>query len=201
MWTPYDMPSQCCPCTAQVRLSWCFKQTYNTHRDKQHTHRHTLTNTHKHTQTGMCTECTDQLREERGLPGLLGVALILVQAVLQLQGQRVVAPLYHLQHLQPQHRMLEMMSDALTNVEKHVTSQVAFAHGQGYTKDSVFWLAQITLCIMMSSNFSPFLGANFVSDALTNRLLIRQYYSLQTIVYITYTNLSLCCYCSRNMAK
>ena len=38
--------------------------------------------------------------------------------------------------------MLKMMSIALTNAEKHVTSYIACKHSQWDSNDSVFWLAQ-----------------------------------------------------------
>jgi len=49
-----------------------------------------------------------------------------------------------------------MASDAQINVEKDVTSNVACARSQWYMKDSVFWLAQMTLCVVMLRNFPPF---------------------------------------------
>jgi len=44
--------------------------------------------------------------------------------------------------------MLEMMSHALINVGKHIMSNVACAHCQRNTYDSVIYFAQKTLCEM-----------------------------------------------------
>ena len=49
-----------------------------------------------------------------------------------------------------------MVSDALINVEKDVTSNVVCARSQWYMKDSVFWSAQMTLCVVMLRNYPPF---------------------------------------------
>jgi len=38
--------------------------------------------------------------------------------------------------------------------------------------DKFFWLAQMTLCLMMSSNFPHFVDPNVISDGQTNRLLL-----------------------------
>jgi len=45
-------------------------------------------------------------------------------------------------------RTLEMTSNAATNAEKHVTSNIAYACSQRNTTNSVFWLDQIMLCVM-----------------------------------------------------
>ena len=49
--------------------------------------------------------------------------------------------------------MLELMSDALTNAGKHVMSNIACMRSQRNTKDLVFLLAQMTLCIMSFPHF------------------------------------------------
>jgi len=67
--------------------------------------------------------------------------------------------------------MLEMTSDAPTNAGKHVMSNITFVR---YTKDSVFWLAQMTLRIMTFRNFPPCAETNIISDGPTNRSSIRQ---------------------------
>jgi len=56
---------------------------------------------------------------------------------------------------------------------KQVTSIIAHAQSQRYTKDSVFSLAQMMLCAMMSYNFC--LLTDITSDCPTNRLSIRQF--------------------------
>jgi len=45
------------------------------------------------------------------------------------------------------------MPDAPTNAGKHVSSNIASARSQRYTKYSVFWLAHKTLCVMTLRNF------------------------------------------------
>jgi len=59
--------------------------------------------------------------------------------------------------------------DAPTNVGKHVTSNIAGARSQRNTKDSVFCLAQMALCVMTLSNFLHFVGANVISNGPTNK--------------------------------
>jgi len=53
-------------------------------------------------------------------------------------------------------RMLEMISNVLTNVRRHVTSRDACMPCHRYTDNLVFWLVQMTLCIMTLSYFMPF---------------------------------------------
>ena len=55
----------------------------------------------------------------------------------------------------PFEKTLEMTSDALTSVGKHVMSNNACAHCWRYTNKIVFGLVQIT-CVMMLHNFLPF---------------------------------------------
>ena len=65
-------------------------------------------------------------------------------------------------------KTLEMTTDAPTNAGKHVTSNIASARSQRYTTDSVFRLAQTTLCVMTIRNFPPFVGASdVISSVLT----------------------------------
>jgi len=45
----------------------------------------------------------------------------------------------------------------------------------GHTKDSVFLLAQMTLCLITLCNFPPFLGPNTISDGPTDELSILQF--------------------------
>ena len=78
-------------------------------------------------------------------------------------------------------RTLEMMSDALTNAEKHVKSNSACPHSQLNTKDSVFWFAQMTLCDMTISNFPYFVEPNVISGGPTNR----QFQNCQSWSFIT----------------
>jgi len=70
-------------------------------------------------------------------------------------------------------RTLELTSDALTNVGKHFTLNVACACSQWITKDSVFWLAQF-MCIMTFHTLLPFIRPNVISCAPTNGLSICQ---------------------------
>jgi len=65
-------------------------------------------------------------------------------------------------------RKLEMMSDAPTNGLKHVMSNVAYAHSQQFTTDSVFWLVQMTLFVIMLCNNSHFVRPNIILDHPTN---------------------------------
>jgi len=69
-------------------------------------------------------------------------------------------------------RMLEMTSNALTNVGKHdiVTSNIACAHSQKYTNNSFFWLAQIQIHCF-DHNFLPFVKPYINLNALTDGLL------------------------------
>ena len=53
-------------------------------------------------------------------------------------------------------KLLELTSDAQTKVGKHVTAIITCAHSQRYTKDSVFWFAQTTLCVTTLRNLPPF---------------------------------------------
>ena len=48
----------------------------------------------------------------------------------------------------------------------------ACVYSQQNTKYPVFWLAQITLCVMTLHSVLPCLGPNVISDGLTNRLSI-----------------------------
>jgi len=67
--------------------------------------------------------------------------------------------------------------NASINVWKYVTSNNARVRGQRYTKDSVFWLAQM-VCVMML-RFSPcFVGSNVISYYPTNWLTIHQLYTI-----------------------
>jgi len=66
-------------------------------------------------------------------------------------------------------KMLEMTFDAPTNAWKHVTLNIASECNQRYLKDSVFWLVQVTLSIMMLHIF-PF----FISDGPINKLSFSQ---------------------------
>jgi len=78
--------------------------------------------------------------------------------------------------------MLEMTSDALTNAGKHVTSDIACAHSQQNTNDSVFQLAVMTLCVM-TCNFLSFADPNVISDGTT----------LGVVNYCSYLPYSCCC--------
>ena len=69
-------------------------------------------------------------------------------------------------------RTLEMTSNAPTNAGKHVWLNIACACSPQNTKDTVFWLAQMTLCITALSNFRHFVKSNIFSGGSTNGLLI-----------------------------
>jgi len=77
-----------------------------------------------------------------------------------------------------------MTSDDQTIWVKNLTANIACACSQRHTKDSVFWLVHIMLCIMTLLNFPPFVRPNAISDVLTNWLSIRQLLA-QTISYNT----------------
>jgi len=66
------------------------------------------------------------------------------------------------------------MFDALTNAEKHVTSNIACACCQHYTNKSVFWLTQMTLSVTTLCKFPPLFRPNIIQNAPTKWLLIRQ---------------------------
>ena len=53
---------------------------------------------------------------------------------------------------------------------KHVKLNIASLCNQRFTKDLVFSLAQIQLCVKTLRNFPFFLGPNFISDVPTNGL-------------------------------
>jgi len=63
-----------------------------------------------------------------------------------------------------------MMFYALTNAGKSIMPNNACARCQQNTKDSVFWLAQILLCIMTLSDIPHFIEPNVISDDLENKL-------------------------------
>jgi len=67
-----------------------------------------------------------------------------------------------------------MTSDGLKNMGKHVRPANACARSYWYTKDSVFWLAQMTLWHYNVGNFPPFVRPNIISNGPTNGLWIRQ---------------------------
>jgi len=46
-----------------------------------------------------------------------------------------------------------MTPDAPRNAGKHITSNVAGVRSQQYTKESGFWLAQMTLCVETLHHF------------------------------------------------
>jgi len=99
-------------------------------------------------------------------------------------------------------RTLEMMYGASISVGKHATSNFACACSQRYTKDSVIWLAQMTLCVVMLCKFPPFVEPDVILDGLTNRLsicyllayLVRQSYTDKYIfpIFFLYTNFINC---------
>jgi len=57
---------------------------------------------------------------------------------------------------------------------EHVTSNVTCVHSQRNTKDIVFRLAQMTLCLIMLSNLLHCVEPNIISTIPTNWFLIRQ---------------------------
>ena len=72
------------------------------------------------------------------------------------------------------YRLLEIMSSAPTNAGKHVMSNIACAHCQRFTKDSVFWLA-VVRC--QDTYIPPFVEPKVISDGPANRLLIHKPWS------------------------
>jgi len=62
------------------------------------------------------------------------------------------------------------MSDASTNAGMHNTLNIARVRSQRYTKDAAFWLAEMTLCVLVLSNFPLFVGPNVILDRLTKRI-------------------------------
>ena len=62
-----------------------------------------------------------------------------------------------------------MASDAPTNRGKHITLNIASVPSQQYTNNTVFSLAQTTLCIMTIRYFPPCVG---VSDVISSVLSI-----------------------------
>ena len=70
-------------------------------------------------------------------------------------------------------RVLKMMSDALTNVEKHVTSNIAYiyAHTQPFTRLSLLIGLNDVVCLTLQY-FLPIVGPNVISNGPTNELSI-----------------------------
>ena len=60
-------------------------------------------------------------------------------------------------------RTLERTFNAPTNAGERVTSNIACACSQQYTKDSVFWFAQM-MCVLTLRNCRPLVGPNVNSD-------------------------------------
>ena len=85
-----------------------------------------------------------------------------------------------------------MTSDALTNAEKHVTSNIACVLSQRYTKYSVFWLARITLCIPTDPTVIPAFVQLYaiwygqkkqdVDMSLERKIYVKEMYSLSTLI-------------------
>jgi len=65
------------------------------------------------------------------------------------------------------------MSDALTNVRRHVN--ITCARSQHYTKKSVFWLIKRTGCNMTLHIFQLFVEPNVILNVLKDIFLIRQF--------------------------
>ena len=65
-----------------------------------------------------------------------------------------------------------MTTDAPTNAGKHVTSNIACVCCQRYTKYSVFWLSQMTLCVTTLHKYLPFVEASVVISSVMS---IRQF--------------------------
>jgi len=84
-------------------------------------------------------------------------------------------------------KMLEMTSRSLINAGKHCTSNVAWVHSQPCTKDSVFWLAQMVLCLMTLHYFPAFVGPNVISDAISalqERFLKNLSFDIMSLLWI-----------------
>ena len=67
---------------------------------------------------------------------------------------------------QPSDRTLEMTSDARRMRESMLTGMlnIACARSQRNTKETVFWLAQMRLCVMTLRNVTPFFDKTFIPD-------------------------------------
>jgi len=83
-----------------------------------------------------------------------------------------------------------MTSDAPTSSGKHITSNIACGRSQWNTKYPVFWLAQMTLCVVMLYNFPPFVRLNVILVGLTDCLSILQ---LVVRFYLISIHVFLCC--------
>ena len=69
-----------------------------------------------------------------------------------------------------------------SNVGKQVMLNIAYTRCQRNKRNSVFWLAKMTLCVMTLRNFQPFVAPNVNSDGPTNGLLKGQ--SVFTKIYV-----------------
>jgi len=79
-------------------------------------------------------------------------------------------------------RTLEMTSDAPTIGGKHIASNVASARCKQHINRSVFWLAQMTLCVRTIYLFSLFVESNVISNASTNGLSIHTSYDYTILI-------------------
>ena len=69
----------------------------------------------------------------------------------------------------------KLTSGALTNAEKHVTSNIAYSRIQRNTKDAGFGMAKMTLFVLTLTYFSHCVSLNVIVDGATNELSIRQF--------------------------
>ena len=83
-----------------------------------------------------------------------------------------------------------MTSDASTSSGKHSTSNIAWGRSKWNTKYPVFWLAQMTLCVVLFYNFPPFVWLNVIWVGLTDCLSILQ---LVVRFYLISIHVFLCC--------
>jgi len=81
-----------------------------------------------------------------------------------------------------------MTLDSPTNAGKHVTSNV-----KQHTNNSVFWLAQMILFVMMIHNFPPFIRPNVISNGMTDDLSIHQYLTSHIIQSLCSYGQMCCC--------
>jgi len=71
------------------------------------------------------------------------------------------------------------------------------ARSQQYTKDSIFRLAQMTLCVITLDKFPPFVRPNVISDGPTNGFSIHQFFLMGQVCHSA-TNMNDMSQCTRH---
>jgi len=69
--------------------------------------------------------------------------------------------------------IIKLTPGALTNAEKHVTSNIVYSRIQRNTKDAGFGMAKMTLFVLTLTYFSHCVSLNVIFDGATNELSIR----------------------------